>query len=184
MRAIHTRIFVACAVIAAPTARAIMSAAPAHAATHGLLARGSIVGDAREDVGALEDAGVVYVFPPDDNASGLTSVGSIAITEATLGIAPHSSDMFGASVLQADTNGDGMPDLIIGAPGRNTGSGAGCVNAGPLPKPADVVPGEVAFSNGFTPRSVDDRAAFRPGSRWRAGTAELGDEMGAGLPPD
>jgi hypothetical protein len=96
----------------------------ASAATHGPLAQGALVGDPRQDVGAAVDAGVVYVFPFSQlGAVDYTAVGSIVISEATIHVTPSGGDLFGASVLQADTNSDGINDLIIGAPGRNHGAG-------------------------------------------------------------
>jgi hypothetical protein len=140
---------------------------PATAATHGLLAHGSIVGDPREDVGSVKDAGVVYVFPPaQDGQLDRTAAGSVAITEANLGITPQAGDLFGASVLQADTNSDGMNDLIVGAPGRNHGAG--------------VVYVIRATSDG-TAFDVAHPVILQEGSGGIAGPPHTGDGFGAAM---
>ncbi|HEY3832318.1 MAG TPA: FG-GAP repeat protein [Acidimicrobiia bacterium] len=124
------------------------------------------MGDPREDVGSAVDAGVVYVFPPNDSVNGLTSAGSIAITEATLHVTPHSGDEFGASVLQADTNGDGNPDLIVGAPGRNSGSGAVYV---------------IRATSDGTSFDFAHRHVIEQGFDGISGSSEAGDHFGASL---
>jgi hypothetical protein len=139
----------------------------ASAVSHGLLAHGSIVGDPHEDAGSVVDAGVVYLFPPkNDVERDRTSVGSLAITEATLHVTPQPGDMFGASVLQADTNGDGMNDLIIGAPGRNRGSGAVFV---------------VRSNGAGTAYDFAHPIVIEQGFDGIAGSSEAGDHFGATL---
>ena len=119
----------------------------------------------REDVGSVKDAGVVYVFPPaEDGLLDRTATGSIAFTEANLGVTPQAGDLFGASVLQADTNGDGMKDLIIGAPGRDHGAGVVYV---------------VRATTDGTGFDFADPTIFGEGSGGIAGARHAGDQFGA-----
>ncbi|UJV41815.1 MULTISPECIES: FG-GAP and VCBS repeat-containing protein [unclassified Streptomyces] len=64
--------------------------------------------------------GTVYVFPGTSTGPGRSPR---RITQATPGVpgSPESSDTFGSDVSAADTDGDGYPDLAVGAPGEAIG---------------------------------------------------------------
>ncbi|MFJ7045120.1 FG-GAP-like repeat-containing protein [Streptomyces sp. NPDC101112] len=66
--------------------------------------------------------GTVYVFPGTSTGPGRSPR---RITQATPGVpgSTESSDMFGSDVSAGDTDGDGYPDLAIGAPGEVIGEG-------------------------------------------------------------
>ena len=152
--------------VAVFTAGLIAGTPPATAA-HGLLAHGSLVGDPREDVGPIVDAGVVYVFPPaEDGLLDRTGDGSIAITEASFGVTPQAGDLFGASVLQADTNGDGFNDLIIGAPGRDHGAGVVYV---------------IRSNSAGTGFDLTHVVVLQQGTDGISGSSTAGDDFGASL---
>ncbi len=86
-------------------------------------------------VGGKAKAGYVNVVW--GGAKGLGAHGSIRVSQATAEVpgTPEKGDRFGASVALADLNGDGIAELIAGAPGedvtgRGTDAGAVTVVAG------------------------------------------------------
>lgn len=92
------------------------------------------VGIPEEDLEAGQaDAGsVVQLY---GGAGGLSGTGAQAFTQDTAGVpgVAEAGDHFGAAVQLADTNGDGMADLSVGAPdedGAHTSSGAAWVLRG------------------------------------------------------
>ncbi|MEV5433815.1 hypothetical protein [Streptomyces sp. NPDC052701] len=72
---------------------------------------------------AASAAGSVTVLP--GSAAGPTAAGRLVITQDT-GSVPGGAepgDRFGAATASGDLDGDGRPDLVIGAPGENDTSG-------------------------------------------------------------
>ncbi|MEV8208904.1 FG-GAP repeat protein, partial [Streptomyces sp. NPDC079189] len=77
---------------------------------------------------------------------GIGAHGSIRISQATAEVpgTPETGDRFGASVALVDTSGDGVAELLVGAPGEDVtgrGTDAGSVTAvggakGGRPRPA------------------------------------------------
>ncbi|HYI37575.1 MAG TPA: hypothetical protein VEX39_13250, partial [Thermoleophilaceae bacterium] len=80
------------------------------------------VGAAREDVGAVADAGVVHVIY--GSAAGLSATGSQYWNQNSAGIADavEAGDGFGSTLTTGDFNGDGRDDLAIGAPAEGVGA--------------------------------------------------------------
>lgn len=86
--------------------------------THGDL----IVGVPGEDIGAVENAGMVQTLP--GAAAGPTGTGSQLFSQATVGIfdVPETGDEFGYAVAVGNFGGDGVLDLAVGAPGESVGA--------------------------------------------------------------
>lgn len=67
----------------------------------------------------LASAGGAYLF------TGLTSVGAVDVTSATVILLGDEADaQLGSAVAMGDLDGDGLADLVAGAPGANGGDGA------------------------------------------------------------
>ncbi len=119
---------------------------------------GDVNGDGVPDVisgapGQATDVGHAYVY---SGATGKT----IARLRG-----PHPGDMFGAAVSGAgDVNGDGVPDLLVGAPGSGTAVGHAYV------------------ISGRTFRVIRVLSAHRPGDEFGDGTAHTADLNGDGVP--
>ena len=73
------------------------------------------VGVPGEAVGAAPAAGTVKVM--FGSSTGLTSGGSLSITQENFGGVSQSGDGFGSSIATGDFNDDGYDDIAIGAPG-------------------------------------------------------------------
>jgi len=73
------------------------------------------VGSPSESLGSAQHAGIVIVIP--SGGSALTGVGSKSWSQGTPGVPGGSEDddNFGSSLAVGDVNGDGSPDLAIGA---------------------------------------------------------------------
>jgi hypothetical protein len=67
------------------------------------------VGVPQRTIGSAKQAGVVDVYFPDGRTQRLS--------QSSLGLGLSSYQLFGAAVSVADLNGDGLSDLVIGAPG-------------------------------------------------------------------
>jgi hypothetical protein len=119
---------------------------------------GDVNGDGVADVvsgapGQATDVGHAYVY------SGATG--------KTIARLPghHHGDMFGAAVSGAgDVDGDGVPDLLVGAPGSGTAVGRAYV------------------ISGRTFRVIRVLSAHRPGDEFGDGTARTPDLNGDGVP--
>jgi len=72
-----------------------------------------VVGIPGEDVGSIVDAGAALYLPGSKN--GLTSKGSVGITQNTHGVpgGPERGDAMGIAVAVGDFNGDGKLDLAV-----------------------------------------------------------------------
>jgi hypothetical protein len=119
---------------------------------------GDVNGDGVADVvsgapGPATDVGHAYVY---SGATGKT----IARLRGH-----HHGDMFGAAVSGAgDVDGDGVPDLLVGAPGGGTAVGRAYV------------------ISGRTFRVIRVLSAHRPGDEFGDGTARTADLNGDGVP--
>ncbi|WP_256966803.1 FG-GAP repeat protein [Streptomyces caniscabiei] len=67
-----------------------------------------------------------YVHLLWGGAKGLGRHGGIRVSQSTAEVpgTPEAGDRFGASVLLADLSGDGLAELIVGAPGEDVPAGA------------------------------------------------------------
>ncbi|MFF9035728.1 esterase [Streptomyces sp. NPDC014892] len=81
------------------------------------------IGAAGEDIGAVRDAGAVWVLR--GSASGLTTTGARSWDQNSVNVpgAAEKGDKWGAQVRLSDPNGDGRFGLLAAAPGENTGDG-------------------------------------------------------------
>jgi FG-GAP repeat len=82
------------------------------------------VGVPGEDVGATGGAGAVSLV--DGAAGGLLGSGNVLITESQ----PEAGDGFGAALTPGNFDGNELPDLAVGAPGRRWPGVPGAAEAG------------------------------------------------------
>ncbi|MEU7578549.1 FG-GAP repeat protein [Streptomyces sp. NPDC041068] len=85
-----------------------------------------VVGTPGEDLDGFADAGSVTVVYGAADGSGLSTAGSVMLSQDTPGV-PNSNeknDFFGSDVHIDDLNDDGRGDIAIGASGENAGNGA------------------------------------------------------------
>lgn len=106
------------------------------------------------------DAGSVVVV--SGRADGLTGAGSHqVVTQNSTGVpgAAEKGDAFGGAVHVGDANGDGLADLVVGAPGENANAGAVwsfrsrgeyLASPGGVPLPATVLGPNGTFTFGHT----------------------------------
>lgn len=82
------------------------------------------IGAPDEDLGSVQDAGVVHVLR--GGPTGLTATGSRYWSQNTAGIldTAEAGDHFGAALAGGEAGGGWRGDLAIGAPGENAGAGA------------------------------------------------------------
>lgn len=83
-----------------------------------------VTGVPGEDLGSVSAAGAVVVLR--GTANGLTGAGGRTVTQNTAGVpgTAEKNDKFGGAAYLGDTNGDGLADLSVGAPGENSGAGS------------------------------------------------------------
>jgi FG-GAP repeat len=123
------------------------------------------LGSPAEDVGRLKDAGTVTIAYGDGAGKfGFSDGRSLSLND--LGLDSAAGDRFGASLLTADLNGDGCGDLVVGAPGRASGSGIVVVIYG-------QPPGTGEFG--------DNIQVLAQGRTGAPGSAEAGDAFGTSL---
>ncbi|MDA2978941.1 MAG: FG-GAP-like repeat-containing protein [Actinomycetota bacterium] len=126
------------------------------------------VGIPGEDVGSRVDAGAVQVFY--GSAVGITASRDKFYSQSTSGVAGagEAGDEVGFSLAAGDLNGDGIDDLIVGAPGEDVGMrvDAGAIN--------------VLFGS-QTGLSTTDSRVITQASPGIAGGAEAGDRFGAAV---
>lgn len=81
------------------------------------------VGAPREDIGAIQDAGLVTILYGATNGLLAGAASSIAFNQdAFPGLTSEAGDEFGKALTTGDYNRDGFDDLAIGAPGEDIGS--------------------------------------------------------------
>lgn len=104
------------------------------------------VGVPGENLGSLRDAGAVIIVP--GRAGGPTGTGATSLSQDTVGVpgTAERGDSFGRTVRLTDVTKDGRPELVVGAPGENNGTGGiwvlkGSVT-GPSPKSSYSVMGD------------------------------------------
>jgi hypothetical protein len=121
-----------------------------------------VVGIPGEAPGTEPQSGTAMIVPGGNTALG----NAFTVSELGAGADNQAGDLFGSVFATGDTNGDGYPDLIVGAPGRAGGAGTiyrfvgGAVSA---TRPNSVTPG--------TP--INQKDVY--------GTDEAGDRFGAAL---
>ncbi|MFF6810964.1 FG-GAP-like repeat-containing protein [Streptomyces sp. NPDC012403] len=83
-----------------------------------------VTGVPGEDLGSVSAAGAVVVLR--GTAHGLTGAGGLTVTQNTANVpgTAEKNDRFGGATHLGDTNGDGRADLVVGAPGENSGAGS------------------------------------------------------------
>ncbi len=118
------------------------------------------VGDPGESVSGKLNAGSVHIYL--GGTGGLFPEAPI-IDRATFGEAPSTADNFGAALAAGDVNGDGLPDLIIGAPGENSEAGA-----------IYIAPGNRSLQ-------LTSAKRFAEGDSVVGGTVSGGDEWGSSV---
>ncbi|MEU5642293.1 FG-GAP repeat protein [Streptomyces milbemycinicus] len=107
-----------------------------------------VVGVSHEAIGAEADAGS-YLWLAAGHDGTMTGVGFNQNSAGVAGTA-EAGDLFGAAVATGDYNGDGYPDMAIGAPGENAGSGGVWFDAsseeGTQPPVTSVTPARLGLS--------------------------------------
>ncbi|GAA2292793.1 FG-GAP repeat protein [Streptomyces atrovirens] len=83
-----------------------------------------VTGVPGEDLGSVSAAGAVVVLR--GTANGLTGAGGLTVTQNTANVpgTAEKNDKFGGATHLGDTDGDGLADLVVGAPGENSGAGS------------------------------------------------------------
>ncbi|MDX3642549.1 FG-GAP-like repeat-containing protein [Streptomyces sp. MB09-02B] len=107
------------------------------------------LGIAYEDVDGIVNTGSVALVP--GTASGVTGAGTKVFHQNTAGVpgVAEADDRFGTTTALLDLNGNGHPDLVVGAPAENSDNGAVWVLPGTATGPTTTSalafgPGDVA----------------------------------------
>ncbi|MEU1014850.1 FG-GAP repeat protein [Streptomyces sp. NPDC005898] len=117
-----------------------------------------VVGTVGEDLDGVTDAGSVTVIYGAADGSGLTTAGSVLLTQNTPGVpnTNEKNDFFGSDVHVDDLNDDGRGDVVIGAAGENASNGAFYIldskADGTLSGTSGVYTSTVGISGAGTPR--------------------------------
>ncbi len=124
-----------------------------------------VVGVPYEDFNGVTDAGVVQVFYGTDDDIGLFAGNEIWSQDDLSGVVLEVNDLFGFSLSHGDVNGDGVQDLLVGAPYEDLNA---IVDAGAV----HVILGDVAglTATGNITLTQDSGSLF--------GAAETGDVFG------
>ena len=127
-----------------------------------------VVGVPGEDVGAVDDAGVLHVLY--GGVPGVSATGSQHWSQSSAGIADsaEAGDRFGAALSAGDFNADGRDDLAVGVPGEDVGS---VVDAGAVHVLLGSASGLVAAGSQY----------WSQNSAGVADSAEAGDRFGSAL---
>ena len=104
------------------------------------------------------------------------------IVPASLGKAGQVGERFGAAVRAVDVDGDGIADLVIGAPGRDTSTGAIYVVYGhAYAQPNDWGTGDVPVAFGLSATSAVDASLPAYYAESAFGAAASGDQFGTAI---
>lgn len=118
--------------VASQSSRNVVGVCRAGDAWGHAVAAGDITGDGRAEVlvgapgertGGRSESGAYTVLR--GTARGLVGRGSVAVFQGARNVpgVPEDSDRFGASLSLSDLNGDGLRDVVVGAPGQRLGEG-------------------------------------------------------------
>ncbi|WP_447038382.1 FG-GAP and VCBS repeat-containing protein [Streptomyces sp. DSM 118878] len=117
-----------------------------------------VVGSPGEDLDGVADTGSVTVVLGAADGSGLSTAGSVLLSQNTSGVpnTNEKNDFFGSDVHVDDLNGDGRSDVSIGAFGENGANGAlyllGSKPSGALTGTSGVYTSTLGMSDSGTPR--------------------------------
>ncbi|CAM5660515.1 VCBS repeat-containing protein OS=Streptomyces alboniger OX=132473 GN=CP975_18450 PE=4 SV=1 [Streptomyces alboniger] len=116
------------------------------------------VGSPGENLDGVSDTGSVTVVYGAADGSGLSTAGSVLLSQNTAGVpnTNEKNDFFGSDVHLDDLNDDGRGDLAVGAAGENSGNGAFYVldskQSGALSGTSGVYTSTLGMSDAGTPR--------------------------------
>ncbi len=140
---------------------------------------GDLNGDGVEELivgapGEDGESGAVFIFPGSPKEGGRPTTGYY-ITQGHAGQANEAGDRFGAALAAGVLNEDDFEELVVGAPGKGTGSGAAIVFPG--------VAGETGTLRGFLITQTDAGGLNEAGDRFGAALAieDFNDNNGADL---
>jgi hypothetical protein len=125
-----------------------------------------VVGAPGNQIGLSDNAGGVFVYYGRRGSElNLSQPQQIVQSIDLGGTPPEANDRFGAALAAGDVNGDGVADLVIGAPGEDSGQGA--IN--------------VLFGARGSNLSTNRSRYLKQGMPGIAGTPENGDRFGSAI---